>query len=135
MEADRRRFRRLVRETLAESEDEEQSEDLGLMNTERFNDNDEELVAYVREFKARVRVGDQIEGEYIKSDTNKRFVFPRASNYHDDSETSIRSLEAVKYYDLAQQNDDLPLQDCEKLAVVIREAGKQLPHQLSHQLR
>lgn len=56
---DRGQFKAVLRRLMADEgedneEEEEDSEDVASMTTERFNGNDEELVAYVREFKAKV---------------------------------------------------------------------------------
>ena len=130
----RREFCDLVQELINDSESEEDSEqELIDMDTERYNNNDEDLTNYVREFKTKVSASEQIETTYIKSDVNKAFRFPRADI--DDSESSIQSLEGARFYKLDNQNEKYPYSDSEKLAVVIQMAGKLMPQQLSHYLR
>lgn len=130
----RREFCDLVQELIDDSESEDDSEqELMDMDTERYNNNDEDLTNYVREFKTKVVACEQIETTYIKSDANKAYRFPRIEV--DDSESSIQSLEAVRFYKLESQNEKHPYSDSEKLAVVVQMAGKLMHHQLTHYLR
>lgn len=55
MAEEREAFRAAVREMLYDSDDSVDSDDdTRSMDTEKFNDNDEDLVGYVREFKGKV---------------------------------------------------------------------------------
>jgi hypothetical protein len=55
MAEERDAFRAAVRELLYDSDDSVDSDDdARSMDTEKFNDNDEDLVGYVREFKGKV---------------------------------------------------------------------------------
>lgn len=130
----RREFCGLVEELLDDSQSVEDSEqELADLDTERYNNNDEDLTNYVREFKTKVIFCYQIETTYIRSDANKTFRFPKHAA--DDSESSIQSLEDVRFYRLEDQNEHHPYNDSEKLAVVIQKASKLMQHQLSHYLR
>lgn len=130
----RREFGDLVEELLGDSElDEDSDQEIAEMDTERYNNNDEDLSGYVRDFKTKVLSGKKIETTYIRSDTNKKFRFPRLDL--EDSESSIQSLEGVRFYRLQDQNEKCPYTDSDKLAVIIRKAGKLMQHQLSHHLR
>ena len=133
--SNRQDFGQLVKEIIDESESEEDSDqEIENMDTDRYNNNDEDLTSYVREFKTKVSSSHQIETTYIRSDANKTFRFPKMNDFS-DSESSLRSLDNVRYYRLSDQNDSKGYSDPEKLAVVIRKAGRLLRHQLSHHLR
>jgi hypothetical protein len=55
MTDERHTFRSAIRDMLYDSDDSVESDDNAKsMDTEKFNDNDEDLVGYVREFKGKV---------------------------------------------------------------------------------
>lgn len=101
------------------------------MDSEIYNDNDPDLIQYVRKFKAK------IEGRYIRSETNKNYVFPRnnGSFVSQDSEKSLESLQNVRFYQIASQNNQKSYEDHEMLAEVIHLASKMHIIQLRHLLR
>lgn len=59
MAEDRPKVKQAIRELLYDSDESIVSEDdVHSMDTERYNDNDEDLVGYVREFKSKVTFVD-----------------------------------------------------------------------------
>jgi len=118
----------LVRDTLNDSNDNSESRDgLDRMDTEQYLDKDEDLIEYVRAFKAK------IEARYIRSKTNTAYAFPRLDE-HEDSEASIQSLQGIRYYNIESQNDHRILNDTERLAIIIMEAGKLSYRELVYEL-
>lgn len=113
------------------------------MDTELFNDNDEECIEYVRDFKAKVVVVfKQIEQKYGKSQLNRDYEFPRrnlkgfgSSQISLDSERSLESLNGVTFYLLDSQNDKRPFNPVERLAASIKVLGKLSINELRHQFR
>ena len=63
--ANRREFSAIVRDIVDNSDSKEDSdEELEQMDTDRYNNNDEDLTSYVREFKTKVNICN-IDWKYI----------------------------------------------------------------------
>jgi hypothetical protein len=133
----RKQFVQSIRQLLNDSEELEDSDELLKdMDSEIYHDNDEDLIQYAKQYKTKVAPTHKIENRYIRSETNKNFLFPAKDSHQSiDSEKSIQSLQNVRYYRLESQNDRKSLSDHEMLACIIEEAGKLNRYDVTHLLR